>query len=277
MRHSARELRSSTRSSANIVIDKVNDRPGHRRRARRALPRDGHLVPRSAGRHPLPRQDHPGDVRGAARRSGQGAAVRRGLLLLPAHRRHPDRWSRRWRSRRTGRPAPRCPQYVFDVLRAMPRDTHPMTMFSAAIARDAARVDVRQAATRRDDEEERTCGSRCTRTRWTCSRGCRMIAAYIYRMKYKGDTHIAAEPEARLGRQLRPHDGHREAVRRRGAHVLHPPLGSRVGERLGPHDAPRRFGALRRVLRRSRPASTASRARCTASRTRRCSAGSRTR
>jgi citrate synthase len=25
------------------------------------------------------------------------------------------------------------PQYVFDVLRAMPRDTHPMTMFSAAI------------------------------------------------------------------------------------------------------------------------------------------------
>ena len=27
----------------------------------------------------------------------------------------------------------RVPQYVFDVLRAMPRDTHPMTMFSAAI------------------------------------------------------------------------------------------------------------------------------------------------
>jgi citrate synthase len=27
----------------------------------------------------------------------------------------------------------RVPQYVFDVLRAMPRDTHPMTMLSAAV------------------------------------------------------------------------------------------------------------------------------------------------
>ncbi len=27
----------------------------------------------------------------------------------------------------------RVPQYVFDMLRAMPRDTHPMTMFSAAV------------------------------------------------------------------------------------------------------------------------------------------------
>ena len=32
------------------------------------------------------------------------------------------------------------------------------------------------------------------------------IAAFIYNLKYRGDKQIAIDPEARLGRQLRPHD-----------------------------------------------------------------------
>jgi citrate synthase len=62
-----------------------------------------------------------------------------------------------WRSRS------QVPAYVFDVLRALPRDTHPMTMLSTAVL-----------SMQRES----------------------VFAAYIYRMKYKGDTHI--EPDAKL-------------------------------------------------------------------------------
>ena len=50
------------------------------------------------------------------------------------------------------------PQYVFDVLRAMPRDSHPMTMFSTAILAMQRDSIFAKKYGDRDDEEERHVG-----------------------------------------------------------------------------------------------------------------------
>jgi citrate synthase len=80
------------------------------------------------------------------------------------------------------------PQYVFDTLRAMPRDTHPMTMFSAAIlAMQRESVFVRRYNEGMNKMEY-----------WDpmYEDACNLLAklptigAYIYRMKYKADTHF---------------------------------------------------------------------------------------
>jgi citrate synthase len=89
------------------------------------------------------------------------------------------------------------PQYVFDVLRAMPRDTHPMTMFSTAIlcmqreskfAKFYAENYDRMAAWDPMYEDSTDMLSRLP-----------TIAAYIYRMKYRNDTPIAPDPDLDMG------------------------------------------------------------------------------
>jgi len=89
------------------------------------------------------------------------------------------------------------PHYVFDVLRTLPRDTHPMTMFSTAILamqRDSVFVKEYHKGIGKMDmwepmyEDATTLMARLPR-----------IAAYIYRMKYRGDTHIAPDPALDLG------------------------------------------------------------------------------
>ncbi|HEY6104865.1 MAG TPA: citrate (Si)-synthase [Anaeromyxobacteraceae bacterium] len=90
------------------------------------------------------------------------------------------------------------PQYVFDVLRAMPRDSHPMTMFSTAIL-----------AMQRDSAFAKRYGEGTLKKTemWDPTYEDAMnlmaklapIAAYIYRMKYKADTSIAADPNLDLG------------------------------------------------------------------------------
>jgi citrate synthase len=89
------------------------------------------------------------------------------------------------------------PQYVFDLLRAMPRDTHPMTMFSAAILsmqRESEFVKFyhegfdRMTAWEPMYEDSTDILARIP-----------TIAAYIYRMKYRNDTPIAPDPELDLG------------------------------------------------------------------------------
>jgi citrate synthase len=78
------------------------------------------------------------------------------------------------------------PQYVFDILRAMPRDTHPMTMFSTAIL-----------SMQRESIFARKYSEGMTKSEYwdpmyedCCNLMARLpaIAAYIYRMKYKSDT-----------------------------------------------------------------------------------------
>ena len=89
------------------------------------------------------------------------------------------------------------PEYVFDVLRAMPRDTHPMTMFSNAILamqRESLFAEAYAAGASKMDywdsmfEDALNLFAKLP-----------VIAAYIYRMKYKGDTHIAPDPDLDFG------------------------------------------------------------------------------
>ncbi len=96
-----------------------------------------------------------------------------------------------WKSRA------QVPEYVFDVLRTMPRDTHPMTMFSAAIvAMQRESVFAQKYAegiSKMDywDPMYEDCSTLMARLP--------QIAAYIYRMKYKGDTPIAPNPDLDMG------------------------------------------------------------------------------
>jgi citrate synthase len=89
------------------------------------------------------------------------------------------------------------PQYVVDLLRALPRDSHPMTLFSSAIL-----------AMQRESKFTKFYQQRFDRmTAWepmyedATDLLARLptIAAYIYRMKYRADTPIAADPELDLG------------------------------------------------------------------------------
>jgi len=89
------------------------------------------------------------------------------------------------------------PQYVYDVLRAMPRDTHPMTMFSAAILsmqRDSIFARRYAEGMKKTDYWDPTYEDACNLMAKLPT-----IAAYIYRMKYKGDTFIPPDPKLDLG------------------------------------------------------------------------------
>jgi citrate synthase len=92
-----------------------------------------------------------------------------------------------WRARA------RVPQYVFDLLRAMPRDSHPMTMLSAAVVSMQ-----RESIFSRRYHQGRMKKSEY----WDATYEDAMnliarlptIAAHIYRMKYRGDTYVDADP-----------------------------------------------------------------------------------
>ncbi len=89
------------------------------------------------------------------------------------------------------------PQYVIDVLRAAPTDTHPMTLFSQGIL-----------AMQRESEFARRYAEGMSREEmWepmfedVCNIMPKLpvLAAYIYRMKYKADVHIPADPDQDMG------------------------------------------------------------------------------
>jgi len=89
------------------------------------------------------------------------------------------------------------PQYVIDLLRAMPRDTHPMTMFSAAILsmqRESIFAKRYAEGMRRDDYWD-PMHEDCTNLVAKLP----SIAAYIYRMKYRADVHIPANEALDFG------------------------------------------------------------------------------
>ncbi|MEW6338088.1 MAG: citrate (Si)-synthase [Acidobacteriota bacterium] len=96
-----------------------------------------------------------------------------------------------WKTRRG------VPQYVIDVLRAMPRDSHPMTMFSAAIVamqREAQFVKRYNQGMKKDEYWEPTFEDAQNLLAKLPS-----IGAYIYRMKYKADVHIHANKDLDWG------------------------------------------------------------------------------
>jgi citrate synthase len=91
----------------------------------------------------------------------------------------------------------RVPQYVFDVLRAMPRDTHPMTMLSAAILcmqRDSVFVKRYNEGLGKMDLWDPTYEDAMNLLARLPE-----IGAYIFRMKYREDTPIAPDPNLDFG------------------------------------------------------------------------------
>jgi citrate synthase len=89
------------------------------------------------------------------------------------------------------------PQYVIDVLRALPRDTHPMTMYSVAILamqRESLFVKRYNEGMRKDEYWDPMYED-CTNLLAKLP----SIAAYIYRMKYKADTHIPPNNDLDFG------------------------------------------------------------------------------
>ncbi len=89
------------------------------------------------------------------------------------------------------------PQYVFDILRAMPRDTHPMTMISAAILsmqRESVFVQQYNAGLGRMDHWDPTYEDALN-----LLARLPQIAAYIFRMKYRSDTIIPPDPKLDMG------------------------------------------------------------------------------
>jgi len=91
----------------------------------------------------------------------------------------------------------RIPQYVIDMLRALPRDSHPMAMFSAAIV-----------AMQRESRFVKSYNAGISKMEYwdpTLEDALNLLAklpaigAYIYRMKYRGDTIIPPDPELDMG------------------------------------------------------------------------------
>ncbi len=90
------------------------------------------------------------------------------------------------------------PQYVYDLLRNLPRDTHPMTMLSQAVL--AMQRDSRFSEAYHDEDVRRE-------SYWETMyedvldllARLPVIGAYIYRMKYKQDTPISPDPDLDLG------------------------------------------------------------------------------
>ena len=89
------------------------------------------------------------------------------------------------------------PQYVIDILRTMPRDTHPMTMLSAAILamqRESVFVQKYNAGISKMDYWDPTYEEALD-----ILAKLPQIAAYIFRMKYRGDTIIPPDPDLDMG------------------------------------------------------------------------------
>jgi len=90
------------------------------------------------------------------------------------------------------------PEYVYDVLRAMPRDSHPMTMFSTAVL-SMQRDSVFSKTYASGKFNKMTCWEDMFEDASNMMAKLGPIAAYIYRMKYRGDTPIAADPNLDFG------------------------------------------------------------------------------
>ncbi len=89
------------------------------------------------------------------------------------------------------------PQYVFDALRAMPRDLHPMAMLSAAVVV----MQGESVFARRYNEGMSKLDYWDPMYEDACDLLARLpgIAAFIYRLKYRDDSPIAADAQLDLG------------------------------------------------------------------------------
>jgi citrate synthase len=90
------------------------------------------------------------------------------------------------------------PQYVYDVLNAMPSDSHPMTMFSSAVL--AMQNDSVFASNYAAGKfNKMTCWEDMYEDSNNLMAKLGPIGAFIYRKKYKNDEQIAADPNLDMG------------------------------------------------------------------------------
>ncbi len=89
------------------------------------------------------------------------------------------------------------PQYVIDILRAMARDSHPMVMFSTAIL--SMQKESKFAAFYEAGYDKMTAWESMYEDSTDLLAKLPAIAAYIYRMKFKGDTHITPNTNLDMG------------------------------------------------------------------------------
>ncbi len=89
------------------------------------------------------------------------------------------------------------PQYVIDTLRAMPRDSHPMTLFSAAVL--SMQRESKFAKFYAEGFNKMTAWEPMFEDATDLIAKLPSVAAYIYRMKYKGDIHIPSDDNLDLG------------------------------------------------------------------------------
>ncbi len=89
------------------------------------------------------------------------------------------------------------PQYVIDVLRAMPRDSHPMAMLSAAII--VMRRESKFAEAYEAGYDRMTAWESMYEDSTDILAKLPGIAAYIYRMKYRADTPIEPDMDLDMG------------------------------------------------------------------------------
>jgi citrate synthase len=89
------------------------------------------------------------------------------------------------------------PQYVFDMLRALPRDSHPMAMFSAAIV--AMQKESVFAKKYNEGISKMDYWDSTLEDAMNLLAKLPAIGAYIYRMKYRDDNIIPSNPELDMG------------------------------------------------------------------------------
>ena len=91
----------------------------------------------------------------------------------------------------------KVPQYVFDILRAMPKDTHPMTMFSTAVL---SMHNESEFAKFYDTEfNKMTAWEPMYEDATNLIARLPVVAAFIYRLKYKNDDIIDPDENLDLG------------------------------------------------------------------------------
>ena len=98
-----------------------------------------------------------------------------------------NEWKARWE----------IPPYVFDTLRAMPEDTHPMTLFSMAIL--SMQRESIFARRYHEDLQKEDYWEPMLEDSLNLTAKLPAIAAFIYRMKYKGGDIITPNPSLDLG------------------------------------------------------------------------------
>lgn len=104
------------------------------------------------------------------------------------------------------------PQYVFDTIRTLPRDSHPMTMLSIGIT--AMQRDSKFASLYNSGKFNKL-------TSWeavyedACDIVARIpiLAAFIYNLKYRGDKQIAIDPKLDMGANFAQMIGQSEAYK----------------------------------------------------------------